>query len=795
LAKNPRSRELFDKDWTFYLGDIEIPDTVKAGMAAGLTDVVKREEGQHLEIAFVDKESKAKVDPETWRKLDLPHDWVVEGKHTQSEDDADKSHGFLPRGVGFYRKVFKLSDADKGKKIVLEFDGVFRNSRVWLNGQVLKDHRSGYTSFEADLTDNARYGKEGENCLLVRVNAKDTEGWWYEGGGIYRHVWLRKTEKVHVAQWGTYVTTPKVSEKKARLNLEIKVVNESSEKQGFSLKTVVVDPKGREVASANSKGRLAPDGTVEVDQKFRISKPKLWSIENPSLYKAVTTLSLKNKVADVYETPFGIRSIEFKKDGFYLNGEHLVIKGTCNHQDFAGVGVALPDSLHEFKIKRLKEMGSNAYRCAHHPPAPEILEACDRLGMLVMDENRQLDSSDKGLCDLESMILRDRNHPSVILWCLENEEPLQGTERGARMVETLVRRTHALDPTRPTVTAMNHGYYGGGYAEKLDLTGFNYGHRDKHLDVAYHAKFPKRLLIGTETTSDCSTRGIYSDDKERGYLNAYGDAAVTNEWLALWTCRYEVPWQSLLKHPYLTGMFVWTGFDYRGEPSPYGWPCINSHFGIMDTCGFPKDEYYYYKANWSEKPVLHLFPHWNWEGKDGQEIRVQCLSNCEEVELFLNGKSLGKQKAVREDHLEWKVPYAAGELKAVGTGGIGGKLETVIQTAGPAASIRLLPDRTSLRADGRDAMPLRVEVLDAEGRILPTASNFIKFSLSGPAKIIGVGNGDPSCHEPDKAEGRSAFNGLCMVILQSTGTAGNLTLKAEADGLKSAELVLRAGSR
>lgn len=790
-----RSRTLFDKDWSFYLGDILIPESVKAGMSAGLTDVArKKERGKKKkpEIAFLDAESGAKVDPETWRRLDLPHDFCVEGKITRSEDGADKSHGFLPRGVGYYRKVFQIPKEDLGKKIALEFDGIFRNSRVWFNGQIVSDHRSGYTGFEIDLSDNARYGEEGDNCLLVRVDARDTEGWWYEGSGIYRHVWLRKTGRQHVARWGTYVTTPKVSREAAQVRVETTVQNDEARPARLTLVSSVLDAKGKVLARAQSPLNLTADGKTVTLQNLSLKRPLLWDTETPHLYRLQTQVLEGNKLVDTYETSFGVRTLSFKKGGFYLNGKHTPLKGTCNHQDFAGVGVALPDSIHEYKIRLLKEMGSNAYRCAHHPPAPELLDACDRLGMLVMDENRQLDSSAKGLDDLETMLYRDRNHPSIILWSMENEEPLQGTPRGTRVVDTLARRTRLIDPTRPTVSAMNKAWDRAGYAEKMEVTGFNYGHRDGGVDVQYHKNNPGRLSVGTETCACTTTRGEYAENEAKGYFNAYGDVVITNAWMALWTCRYEVPWQSLLKHPYLTGMFVWTGFDYRGEPSPAEWPCVNSHFGIMDTCGFPKDSYYYYKANWTDEPTLHIMPHWNWQGREGKDIRVMIFTNCREVELFLNGKSLGKKKAVREDKLEWQVPYAKGELKAVGNGGVGGRMTTVVKTTGPAASLRLVPDRKGVKADGRDARVMRVEVLDKDGLLVPTANPMVNFSVTGPGRIIGVGNGDPSCHEANIARSRSAFHGLCMAIVQSSGPSGDIRFKAEAKGLKTAESILKA---
>jgi beta-galactosidase len=785
----PRSREHFNDHWKFYLGDIDIPEAVKSGFAGGLTDIAKKEDAKDKpEIAFVDEARKAALDPQTWRELSLPHDWCIEGDFKQTDDGADSSHGYLPRGVGYYRKEFSIPASDKGRRLVLEFDGVFRNSRVWLNGHILKDHRSGYVSFQVDLSDQLRYGDEGLNCLLVRVDARDTEGWWYEGCGIYRHVWLRKTAPLHVATWGTYVTTPEITASHAKVVVQTEIDNEASAAAGCTLVSTLMDAAGKTLASAEQPVNVEADGRQTSLQTLELKAPALWSPETPSLYTLHTELKRGAELIDSYDTPFGVRHIEFKPDGFYLNGKHTAIKGTCNHQDFAGVGVALPDSLHEHKIRLLKQMGSNAYRCAHHMPAAELLDACDRLGMLVMDENRQLDSSDKGLADLEAMLLRDRNHPSIILWSMENEEPLQGSVRGARIVETLVRRTKRLDPTRPTVSAMNHDFDKGGYFEKMDLTGLNYGHKDGGADLAFHRDHPGRRTIGTETCACCTTRGEYLTDAAKGYLNAYGTAAIEDAWLALWTCQYEVPWKSLVKNPQLTGMFVWSGFDYRGEPSPYKWPCIHSHFGIMDTCGFPKDEYYYYKAAWSSEPVLHLLPHWNWAGQEGRPVKVWAFSNCAEVELFLNGRSLGKKPSTSLEHTEWMVPYEPGELKAVGKGGLGGSLETVVKTTGAPASIRLAPYREKL-AGKDDAVAVRAEIVDAQGLVVPGASNLVRFKVQGAAEIIGVGNGDPSCHERDKAQQRSAFHGLCLAVVQAHG-GGGVILKAEADGLKGAEISL-----
>lgn len=493
-------------------------------------------------------------------------------------------------------------------------------------------------------------------------------------------------------------------------------------------------------------------------------------------------------MVDRYETPFGIRTIRFDADrGLFVNGIHTPVQGTCNHQDFAGVGVALPDSLHEFKIKVLKGMGCNAYRCAHHPPAPEILAACDRLGMLVMDENRKLTSSKEGLEDLESMILRDRNHPSVFVWSMENEEPLEGTELGARIVDTLVRRSHQLDPTRLTTSAQNHGHTEGGYSAKLDVRGFNYGHNNDK-DMKTRRLFPGVPMMATESNASYSTRGIYEDLPKQGYATAYG----TNVWKPpyQWNTGFFIPWQAYLRNPLLTGVFVWSGFDYRGEPGPYNWPCVVTNFGVIDLCGFPKDGYWHHRAMWSKEPVLHLMPHWNQSGK---EVKVWALTNVEEVELFLNGNHLGSRVIPRGGYGEWIVPYSPGTVRA--TGWKGGKrvVDITFQTTGPARSLALAPDRKRISADGRDAVPVRVSVVDAQGRVVPTAGVPVRFRVSGPARIIGVGNGDPASHDPEQGDRVKSFNGYCLAILQSTGKKGRITLSASMPGGGKTTTALKAG--
>ncbi len=783
-----RSRARFDDGWKFFRGELHVPHTVKAGMLGGLADAMKRKGGKHLVVAFVDREMKKATDPERWPEVTLPHDYVVEEPIRRDLQDA--SHGHRARCVGYYRKVFTLPRADAGRRITLEFDGIYRDSTIWVNGHHLADHRSGYTSFSVDLTAVARYGDEGPNTILVRVDPRQNEGWWYEGGGIYRHAWLVKTDPVHVRQWGTSVTTPRITAASASVRIETAILNETAQATGLALETVVLDPRGRRVAAVRSRARVAAAAGATVRQRVSVRAPRLWSLETPHLYRAVTTVRQAGRVVDRVETSFGIRTIRFDAaKGFFLNGRHVLIKGTCNHQDFAGVGVALPDSLQAYRIDLLREMGCNAYRCAHHPPTPELLDYCDRVGMLVMDENRKLDASPEGLRDLKRMLYRDRNHPCIILWGMENEEPLEGTVMGARLLETLVRTTHRIDPTRPTTSAMNHGDLDGGYAEKLDVKGFNYGHNNDK-DAAYHAARPWHPIIGTETSASVTTRGMYQTDMKHGVLDAYGDTMATPPWP--WNCGFDAPWRSLLRHPFLSGIFIWSGFDYRGEPLPFKWPCTTSHYGAMDTCGFPKDAYWYHRAQFRPEPLLHLMPHWNRPGRRGP-VRVRALTNLDRVTLFVNGRSLGARMVEPGTQPEWLVDYAPGELLAVGMREGREVLRTRVRTTGPAKAVQAVPHRTRLVADGRDAIAVRVSVRDAAGAVIPTACHPVRFAVSGPARIIGVGNGQCNSHEPDKADRRRAFNGWCLVLIQSTGHRGRVALTARSAGLRPGRCIISAG--
>ncbi len=787
-----RERENFDRGWKFYKGDIDIHYAVKAGMTGGPTDCAEREKGEWLQIAFSDKEIKSEVKDEDWAEVELPHDWCIEGcyVHDSKAEKENLLHGYLRTGIGCYRKLFSIGEEDKGKKIYVEFDGVMRDSTLWINGHLMGTHLCGYTGFYYDITDVLRYGEEGANVMFVKVDATYPEGWWYEGAGIYRHVWLVKTDRLHVAHWGTYVTTPYVSESSARVKIETTVENDEDKKRTCELVSKIIGPNGRVLKELALTQEIDHDDAFRFVQHAEVEMPELWSPDTPSLYTLETELRYQGRLLDRYTTGFGIRSIEFTSDkGFFLNGKHTIIKGTSNHQDFAGVGVALPDSLIGYKLGLLKEMGCNAYRSAHHPPTPELLDACDRLGILVMDENRKLDSSPEGIANLESMLYRDRNHPSVILWSMENEEVLEGTPAGARILQSLVRRTHKIDPTRPTTAAMNHGRNEYGYGDIADIAGYNYGHNGNNADIQDHSLYPGRKIIGSESCSCTTARGIYVFDRIRGVCPQY----ATN--IMSWGCNPEKAWTDLINHPFLTGVFIWTGFDYNGEPAPFDWPCVTSQYGMMDMCGIPKDWYYYCKSVWTDTPLVHLFPHWNWADRRDEEIEVWSFSNCETVELFLNGKSLGEKPMPKHGHLEWKVGYVPGELKAIGRNERREAAVCVVETTGAPAGLRLAPEKRALKADGCETSVVRVSIVDDNGRVVPTADNDIVFSVEGPGKILGVGNGNPYSHEPNKARTRRAFNGYCAAIIQSGREEGKIVLKAASSGLISCrvELDVRGG--
>ncbi|RED26790.1 beta-galactosidase [Flavobacterium cutihirudinis] len=733
-SKSDRELILIDKDWRFSFGHLF--DTEKDfGHATGYFSYLTK-------TGFGDGPAAKDFDDRAWRKLDLPHDWAVEQDFSES---GSYSHGFKMAGKGFpeksigwYRKKITIPETDKNKIISLKFDGVFRNSKVFFNGYYLGTEESGYNGFEYDVTAYVNYG--GENTIVVRADASMEEGWFYEGAGIYRHVYLQKTNPVHVALNGTYVTS-EIKDNNAEVTAEVTLINKGNYKGSIEIFQTVFDASNKQITTV-SENVSAPEfyKTNTKALKLTIKNPLLWDIDSPNLYRLVTELKQNGKTIDYYETPFGIRTIKFDpENGFFLNGKPLKLKGTNNHQDHAGIGTALPDELQYYRIQKLKEMGSNAYRCSHHPPTPELLEACDKLGMLVIDETRLMGINDYHLNDLERMMKRDRNHPSIFCWSVGNEEwNIEGNIVGERITNVMQDFAKSIDATRPVTVGISSGFKSG-ISSVVEIMGYNYlGNGD--ID-AHRNEFKQQSGMGTEEGSTFATRGIYFTDDAKHYKSAY-DKKPRPTFYSI-----EEGWKFYAERPYLAGMFIWTGFDYRGEPTPYGWPSVTSYFGMMDVCGFPKDNVFYLKSWWGSKPVLHIMPHWNWSGLEGKEIDVWVQSNCDEVELFLNKKSLGKKKMVLNSHLEWKVNYTPGTLEAVGYKN-GKKVLTEVQkTTGKAENVKLSIDKENV-LKGKVSV-ITVEVIDKNGLQIPTANDEITFSIKG-GKILGVGNGDPTSLEKDQ---------------------------------------------
>jgi beta-galactosidase len=779
LADTPRRIVSLDADWKFHLGD--------------LTNAIHP--------AYNDQD---------WRRVDVPHDYVIEGTFTETNpypQPGDRAswywlHGFLPTPPAWYCKTLSLPAADQGKRLWLEFDGVFSNSRYWLNGREIGSQYSGYNRFQFDITDAVKFG--GQNILSVRV-APRWDGWWYEGGGIYRHVRLVIVDPVHVAPEGIFVA-PAVADPgngiqtDATVAVHTDVTNETSAPVTAMVLSEILDADGKVILSAPATQSLAASADANVAQSLALPAANLWSPDKPYLYQLRSTISVSGRIVDQVTTSFGVRQVRFDAArGFFLNGKNLKLKGVTMHEDHAGVGVAMPDRLIQWRLERLKEVGCNAIRLSHNPVEPVMLDFCDRMGFLVIAENRHLgdtyaDQTPKNTPavehrDLTSFVMHDRNHPCIVLWSLCNEQWTQGSPEGAAMARTMKQRVNELDPTRLVTAAMNGGFMEtNGFISVLDVVGFNY---NPWVYAPFHAQFPTKPMVATEIASEIGTRGIYDQnhwdsywgDQDRGYVAAYSINAGPGGQTV------EQAWPPIATNDFMAGGFVWTGFDYKGEPRPFEWPCINSHYGFMDICGFPKDSYNYYQSWWTDKPVLHLFPRWNWPGREGQEIPVWVHSNCQEVELFLNGVSQGKQTVKPYHHLEWKVKYAPGKLAAKGVRN-GKPIEAVVETTGAPAAVRLTADRSVLTANNTDLAVVNVAILDAQCRVVPVADNQIAFTLTGPAKLIGVGNGDPSSHEPDKASRRSAFNGLAQVIVQTTGKAGTIKLKARAVSLKTGTVTL-----
>ena len=766
-----RERLSLDRGWRFHLGDVPFPaiqghnDTyhnAKAGKAWGA--------------------AAPEFDDAGWRQLDLPHDWAIEGPF---DPKANLSQGYRPRGFGWYRRQFKLDSTDRGRHLELQFDGVATHCTVLFNGTVVHRNWCGYTSFYIDITPFAQFGDQA-NTLVVRVDANDMEGWWYEGAGIYRHTWLVKRNPIHLITDGVFANPVRTAAGRWSLPVEATIANSGRDAASVKVAVTLTDPEGRTVAQGRVPAAVKPLYKGVARLLLPVKSPRLWSVDEPTLYRVRTVVTRDGVPLDETTTTCGFRTLRFDADkGFFLNDKPLKLKGVCNHQDHAGVGVAMPDSLWDFRLRKMKEMGVNAHRCSHNPPAAEFLDACDRLGMMVMDENRNFNCAPEYLRQLEWMVRRDRNHPSVILWSVFNEEPMQGTEVGCEMVRRMSTVVKWLDTTRPVTAAMNGGFFSPvNVSQAVDVAGFNYQIRDYD---KFHAANPKLPLTSSEDTSAFQTRGAYRTDKERHIMDSYDEQA------APWGATHRNAWRAIAERPFLAGGFIWTGFDYHGEPTPFDWPSASSVFGCVDLCGFPKQAFYLHQAQWIEsRPVLQLVPHWNWPGREGQTVRVMALSNADTVSLSLNGRLIGEKPVDQFEMISWDVPYAPGRLEAVAKKNGKVVANAAVETTGAPVALQLLPDRPAMAGDGADAQPITVQALDAQGRAVPTANLPVEFELAGPGAIIGVGNGDPVSHEPDKASRRSLFNGLAQVIVQTRhGASGALVLRAKAAGLKPAELEIK----
>lgn len=737
-AANVREKLLMDFNWKFAYGHPSDADK-DFGFGKGYFSY-------YAKAGYGDGAAAANFDDRSWRILDLPHDFAVEQLFSSN---GSHSHGYKAIGynfpdvsVGWYRKTFIIPNEDFGRRISITFDGVHRDSKVFINGHYLGNEESGYNTFTYDITQYLNYG--GTNVIAVRTDVTYEEGWYYEGAGIYRHVWMTKTSPLHVAHDGTFVYS-EVEKNEATIYVETEIQNENLNEVAFTIKQQLLNAEGKVVVESDVvHEKLAASLKITAKQQLKIENPHLWNLDDPYLYSLKTILLSEGDTADIYETRTGIRTIVFDaNEGLILNGEHVKLKGTNNHQDHAGVGTAIPDELQRYRIMQLKKMGSNAIRSSHNPATPAFLDACDELGMLVIDENRLMGTAPFIKEQMARFMKRDRNHPSVMIWSMGNEEwAIEGNIVGERIVTEMQAYAKTIDSTRQ-INAASSGGWGQGVTKAAEVPGFNYLRQGNADD--FHKKFPEKPIIGTEEGSTHATRGIYFDNIEKQHLPAY-DAATRNTHFP----SIEYCWNYYMERPFMSGMFIWTGFDYRGEPTPFGWPSIHSYFGMYDDCGFPKDNVWYLKSWWGNEPVLHILPHWNLAGHVGDTVKVVAYSNCDEVELFVNGKSKGKKAMKKLSHLEWMVPYQPGELKAVGYKNGKKLLTEKVETTSAPVVLKLEPQKTTVKADGEDLLIFSVSTTDKKGRHVPTANNLVNFEIEGPAKIIGVGNGDPTCLEPDK---------------------------------------------
>lgn len=785
--------------------------------------------------------SSVDVNDSDWRTLNLPHDWSIEADFSD-RNPAGAGGGALPGGIGWYRKTFNIDKTQSGKKIYIDFDGVYWQSEVWLNGVFIGKRPNGYVSFRYDLTPHVKFGEK--NVIVVKVdNSQQPNSRWYSGSGIYRNVWLVTKNPIHIDHWGTYVTTPEVTDDSAKIRVVTRIQNTTRQELDVSVENILIDRNGKVVSKTKQGFTQSLRGKSSVSREIKLKNPELWSVENPYLYTVVSKLRLDGEIIDESKTTIGIRSFEFDADkGFILNGKQVKINGVCNHHDLGCLGTAVNYRAIERQLEILKEMGCNGIRCSHNPPAPELLDLCDKMGFIVMNEAFDMWIKRKTVYDysqyfpewyekdLTDLILRDRNHPSIFMWSIGNEvleqwsHPKEETlslqeanvllnmtkeidpkefESGEihvnqMITKRLVEIVKSLDTTRPVTAGCNeprtynHLFKSGA----LDIIGFNY-HLPDYGKV--RKNFSGKPFIGAETVSGLMSRGYYMMPSDSMYIwpvswDKYFDQPVRqcssyDNCHVPWGNSHEESWKVIKKNDFIAGQYIWTGFDYLGEPTPFWWPARSSYFGIIDLAGFPKDIYYMYQSEWTTKDVLHVFPHWNWE--PGKIVDIWAYyNNADEVELFLNGKSLGvKKKTEDELHVWWRIPFEPGTLKAVSRKSGKEVLSREIKTTGKPASIRLIPDRKIIKSTGKDLSFITVEVLDEEGSVVPDTDHLIRFSVEGPGVIVGTDNGDPTNPNSLKKPERNLFNGKCLVVVQSDIKAGKIMVVAESGQLKGETVI------
>jgi beta-galactosidase len=811
-AGSARHLDLFDFAWRFHLGDAPGAD-------------------------------KGAFDDTTWRSLDLPHDWSIEGTYDEKATSGS-SGGYVQTGIGWYRKTFSLPEAERGRRAAVQFDGVYEHSTVWVNGHEAGNRPYGYSSFVCEISQFLNYGST-PNVIAVRVdNSQQPNSRWYSGSGIFRHTWLVTTDPLEIVPWGVFVTTPEISSAAATIQISAHVRNGRAAQQQCVVRESLLDGEGGALTTAESVSGAEPatpasigaGGDKDIVSTLVVRSPRLWSPDSPALYRVRTEVLVGNEVVDSTETSFGVRHVVFDVDrGLLINDEHVKMKGVCLHHDAGAVGAAVPESVLERRLRLLREMGCNAIRCSHNPEAPEFYDLCDRLGLLVMDEafdewtirKPQLSFGysdqfgDWYERDLVDFIHRDRNHPCVVLWSAGNEIGEQRAPNGPEILGKLVSVFHREDPTRPVTAAMDNIFNQAGpapeaFTSQLDIVGYNYADRwGTRRETQYgddREQFKNRRFLGTEESGVAVTRGEYEfgsllNDNDSDDHVLLGNGPAGPLYVAA-TIRSASLWRFAATHDYVIGEFLWTGIDYLGESK---WPRKLTAFGALDSCGFKKDSYYFYQSIWTDAPMLHLLPHWNWPEKVGGVVPVVAYSNCAAIELFLNGRSLGvkarefpsegvtgswnnyaepKTMATTADlQLVWDVPYEPGELKAVGYDKRGAVVaHAEVRTAEKASKLVLDADRASIASGLREVASVTVRAMDANGVFVPLADNQVMFDVSGPARLIGLDNGDPESHASYQGNARALFKGMALALVQSTPETGTIHLTAHSEGLQDAEI-------